>query len=144
MINKGEFELFLFAEILISNREKLKESESFILTLQKDKLTSNSSLRRINIKNLVSLTEMINKPYSKITIEIKDNNYLEELNEIIKKEGETEINLIINHDNKKLHYNLQKNRKFDFDHLKALKSKKYVKNYCLDSCFFKFGCIYHS
>ena len=35
---KGEFELFLFAEILINNREKLKESESFVLTLQKDKL----------------------------------------------------------------------------------------------------------
>ena len=33
---KGEFELFLFAEILVANREKLKESESFVLTLQKD------------------------------------------------------------------------------------------------------------
>ena len=29
---QAEFELFLFAEILISNREKLKESESFVLT----------------------------------------------------------------------------------------------------------------
>ena len=36
---KTEFELFLFAEILIANREKLKESESFILTLQKDKIS---------------------------------------------------------------------------------------------------------
>ena len=34
---KSEFELFLFAEILISNRDKLKESESFVLTLQKDR-----------------------------------------------------------------------------------------------------------
>ena len=32
---KGEFELFLFAEILVKNREKLIESESFILNLQK-------------------------------------------------------------------------------------------------------------
>ena len=33
---KSEFELFLFAEILVSNREKLKESETFfVLTLQK-------------------------------------------------------------------------------------------------------------
>ena len=34
---KGEFELFLFSEILVKNRDKLKESESFIITLQKDR-----------------------------------------------------------------------------------------------------------
>ena len=33
--NSSEFELFLFSEILINNREKLKESNSFVLTLQK-------------------------------------------------------------------------------------------------------------
>ena len=36
---KGEFELFLFAEILVKIEIKLKESESFVLTLQKDKIT---------------------------------------------------------------------------------------------------------
>ena len=36
---KAEFELFLFAEILVANRDKLKESESFVLTLQKDRVT---------------------------------------------------------------------------------------------------------
>ena len=36
--NKVEFELFLFAEILVANRDKLKESESFVLTLQKEKI----------------------------------------------------------------------------------------------------------
>ena len=29
----------MFSEILINNREKLKEAESFVLTLQKDKTT---------------------------------------------------------------------------------------------------------
>ena len=33
--NTGEFELFLFAELLVNNRDKLKESESFVLTLKK-------------------------------------------------------------------------------------------------------------
>ena len=36
--NNGEFELFLFSEQLINNRDKIKETESFILTLQKDNL----------------------------------------------------------------------------------------------------------
>ena len=35
---QAEFELFLFAEILVANRDKLKEAESFVLTLQKDRI----------------------------------------------------------------------------------------------------------
>ena len=44
---KGEFELFLFSETLVSNREKLKESESFVLTLQKDKIIGEVTKKRI-------------------------------------------------------------------------------------------------
>ena len=42
------------------------------------------------------------------------------------KNGETKINLIINYKNKKAYYLLQNNRKFDLNHLKALKAKEYV------------------
>ena len=47
---KGEFELFLFAEILVSNREKIKESESFVLTLQKDRIIGDSSKKELTLK----------------------------------------------------------------------------------------------
>jgi hypothetical protein len=40
--------------------------------------------------------------------------------------GETEINLIIKDKNKQALFSLQENRKFDLNHLKALKAKKYV------------------
>ena len=50
--NTGEFELFLFAEILINNRDKILESESFVLTLFKDRLTGDQSQRRVNIKKI--------------------------------------------------------------------------------------------
>ena len=42
--NKSEFELFLFSELLINNRDKLKESNSFVLTL-KDKVHRNNLKR---------------------------------------------------------------------------------------------------
>ena len=51
---QGEFELFLFSEILVSNRDKLKESESFVLTLQKDKITGNPTKKRINVRKIIS------------------------------------------------------------------------------------------
>ena len=121
-----EFELFLFAEILISNREKLKESESFVLTLQKDKFNGSNEKKRINIKKILNLEDVINKPYSKVTIELKNDYDLEELKELLSNRGETEINIVLRYNNKLVNYSLQENRKFDLNHLKVLKGKKYV------------------
>ena len=123
---KTEFELFLFAEILTSNRDKLRESESFVLTLQKDRIAGDDKKKRINVKKILSLEAVINKPYSKVTIELKENYDLDEIKDLLSIKGETVINLVINDKKKQAHYLLQENRKFDFNHLKALKSKKYV------------------
>ena len=43
------------------------------------------------------------------------------------KEGETQISLIINKKNQRIHFDLQNTRKFDFNQLKAIKNKDYVK-----------------
>ena len=123
---QAEFELFLFAEILVANRNKLKESESFVLTLQKDKIIGDKEKKRINVKKIISLDDVINKPYSKVTIELKSNYNLNEIKELLLHRGDTEINLIIKDKSKRAFYSLQENRKFDINHLKALKAKKYV------------------
>ena len=122
----AEFEVFLFSEILISNREKLKESESFVLTLQKDKISGHDTKKRVNVKKIQNLDEVINKPYSKVTIKLKENYDLDEIKTLLSNKGETKINLVINDKNKKALFSLQENRKFDLSHFKALKSKKYV------------------
>ena len=123
---QAEFELFLFAEQLVSNRSKLKESESFVLTLQKDNISTDPTKKRINVKKILSLDEVINKPFSKVTIELKNNFDLDEIKRLLSNKGETEINLVIKDKNKQALISLQENRKFDLDHLKALKAKKYV------------------
>ena len=123
---KGEFELFLFSEILVSNRDKLRESESFVLTLQKDKNNGDNIKKRINVRKIISLEEVINKPYSKVTIELKNNYNLAEIRDILSVNGDTEVNLIIKDQNIHANYSLQNNRKFDLNHLKALKAKEYV------------------
>ncbi len=123
---KAEFELFLFADILVANRDKLKESESFVLTLQKDKIVGEEIKKRINVKKILSLNEVINKPYSKVTIELKDNYNLEEIKSLLSIKGDTKINIVVKNKNKQAFYSLQENRKFDTNHFKALKAKKYV------------------
>ena len=111
---------------MVDNRDKLKESESFVLTLQKDKSSSETEKKRINIKKIISLEDVINKPYSKITIELTNNSNLNEIKQLLSIKGETEINLLIKDKNKKALYLLQENRKFDLSHFKALKAMKYV------------------
>ena len=123
---KNEFELFLFAEILVANREKLKESESFVLTLQKDRIIGEDNKKRINVKKILSLDEVINKPYSKVTIELKDTSNLKEIKNLLSIKGETKVNLIVKDKKKYAYYSLQQNRKFDLNHFKALKALKYV------------------
>ena len=123
---KAEFELFLFAEILVENRDKLKESESFVLTLQKDRIIGESFKRRINVRKISSVEEVINKPYSKVTIELKENYNIDEISELLSINGDTQINIVIKEKNKEAHYSLQNNRKFDLKHLKVLKAKEYV------------------
>ena len=123
---KGEFELFLFAEILVKNRDKLRESESFVITLQKDKILGETTKKRINVRKIMSLEEVINKPYSKVTIELKENFNINEIKDILSKNGETKVQLVIKDKNKIAHYSLQNTRKFDLDRFKALNAKEYV------------------
>ena len=123
---EAEFELFLFAEILVENREKLKESESFVLTLQKDKISGEINKKRVNVKKILNLDDVINKPYSKVTIELKNDYDLNEIKELLSNKGETKINLVIKNENKQALFSLKENRKFNINHLRALKAKKYV------------------
>jgi DNA polymerase III subunit alpha len=125
--NTSEFELFLFSENLINNREKLKESNSFVLTLQKDRPLSETGQRRINIRKILDLDELINKTYTKVSIELNPDFNLQELKETLKQEGETEINLIVRDKNKSLSFKLEKPRKFDLSILNDVKNKQYVK-----------------
>ena len=48
----------------------------FKLNLQKDKITDDQSKRRVNVRKILSLNEVINEPYSKVTIELKENEYI--------------------------------------------------------------------
>ena len=121
-----EFELFLFSEILVKNREVLKESESFILTLQKEKLNGDQSKTRINVKKILPMDELLKQPYSKVTIELKENFQINEIKQILSAEGNTSINIVVNSKKQKAYYSLQNRRKFDLNHFKRLKANEYV------------------
>ena len=125
--NKSEFEIFLFSELFSSNRDKLKESSSFILTLYKEKNTDENSLMRVNIRKIVDLSELVNKTYENVSIELNNSEKLKELNELLKNNGETKINVILKDKNKNYSFELENTRKFDFNLFSLIKNKEYVK-----------------
>ena len=125
--NKSEFEIFLFSDLFSSNRETLKVSNSFILTLQKDKNTSENNLTRVNIRKIVDLSDLVNKTYKNVSIELNNKEKLKELNELLKNNGQTKINVIFRDSNKNYSFELEKTRKFDFNLFSLIKNKEYVK-----------------
>ncbi len=120
----GEFELFLFSEILIKNRDILNEGESFIITLFKE---IDKDQKRINVKKIISLNDLINHSYSDVSIEIDDQTDLTDFEQLIKEKGKTNIKLIFNKDNKKYIFKLENPRKFDLKLFNTIKNKEYVK-----------------
>ena len=125
--NYSEFEIFLFSDLLTLNREKLKESNSFVLTLQKEKKNTENAQRRINIRKLVDLSDLVNKTYESVSIELSDKKKLKELNELLNKTGETKINVVLKDNNKNYKFELEQTRKFDFNLFSLIKNKEYVK-----------------
>ena len=97
----------------------------------------------INVKKIISIDELIDEPYSNVTIELNENFKINEISEILSKPGNTSVNLIINEKNKIAQYSLQNNRKFDLNHLKALKAKEYVIKITVQSIDF-LECLYIS
>ncbi len=120
----GEYELFIFSELLTQNREILKEGESFILTLFKD---ISGDQRRVNVKKIVSLDTLINHNYKKVSIEINEKLNFKELKKLLEKKGETEVQIVLRQKDTKFTIKLENPRKFDLKLFNEVKNREYVK-----------------
>ena len=124
---KSEFELFLFSDQLILNRENLKAANSFVLTLQKDSSNNPAFANRINIKKLAPLSDFTKKDYEKVTIEVKNKSDLNELKKILNEEGKTRIEIKIKETSKIYTFCLKNLRKFNIGTFNHIKNKEYIK-----------------
>ena len=75
----------------------------------------------------MDLSDLVNKTYEKVSIELHDKEKLNELNELLKNNGETKINVILRDCNKNYSFELEKTRKSDFNLFSLIKNKEYVK-----------------
>ena len=124
---KSEFELFMFSDLLIQKRPFLKVANSFILTLQKDISSNEAGTRRINIKNITDINELINTIHEKVIIEIKEKSDFSQLKDLLKEQGKTKVQIKITNTSKNYTFELKNPRKFNFKTFTAIKDKEFIK-----------------
>ena len=105
------FELFIFSDVLELNREKLKDGNSLLLTINKNININDNRFRRINVKKIVSLKALFNKPISEIEFEITRQDQMKEISELVKAEGSTDVKIKFNNGKEELIFKL-KNKRF--------------------------------
>ncbi len=118
------FELFIFSDILESNREILKEGSSLILTLFKNVSNDENRLNRINVQKIASLKDLFNSPIKEILFELKSEEQIEKIFKILKDEGKTVVNINLVTVDNILKFRLKNTRKLDRKSLNLLRNQE--------------------
>jgi DNA polymerase III subunit alpha len=118
------FELFIFSDVLETNRDILKEGSSLILTLNKTISSNDDRTKRINVRKIASLKDLFSSSIKEITLNIKSKDQLNEIEKFLDKKGETIIH--INYlDNTKIHkFKLKTPRNIDRKSINILRNKE--------------------
>ena len=116
------FELFLFSENLIENRQYLKVGNSFIINTKKD--LAKDGTERINVTRVFFIENLKPKNIKEINIFIDSSNSLKNLKNYLKNQkGSTIVNLKYKQDNLLYNFRLSKTRNVNYDDIKHLKSE---------------------
>ncbi len=120
------FELFVFSDIFESNREILVEGNSVMITLVKNFVDDNKVQKKINIKKIISMKQVINKPIDEVNIRLKNLDNLDKISKFSLENGKTKIKIDVDIDQKMLSFRLKENRKIDHKMLNLLRKDKNI------------------
>ena len=118
------FELFVFSDIFEINREVLTEGNSLMLTLMKNYIDEKKTQKKINVKKIITLKEVINKPIDLLKLKFNDLSELQKIKYLKKDEAKTSIKFELQDKQNKLVFDLKDKRKIDFKQLNSLKIKE--------------------
>ena len=123
------FEIFIFSDIFEASRELLIEGNSLMLTLTKNFIDEEKTQKRINVKKIISLKDVTNKPIKNITFKFNDIDDVKLIKNLSQKEGETEVKILINKANETIFFKLKDKRKVNN---KVLNSLNLLENVILE------------
>jgi len=105
------------------NRNILVEGNSLIITLSKNITEDNNRFKRLNVKKIASLKDLFNKPISEIEFVTKDPKKMNEILNLIKKDGATSVKIKIKDGDENLIFKLKNKRLVDRKTVNTLKKQ---------------------
>jgi DNA polymerase-3 subunit alpha len=117
------FELFIFSDIFEMNRRILVEGNSLILTLSKNLSDEDNKFKRINVKKVASLNDLVNKPINEVKIYLKNIDQLKKIGNVFETNGKTDVNIFIKNNNQNLSFRLKTMKNIERKSLETLKNK---------------------
>jgi DNA polymerase III subunit alpha len=120
----GVFELFIFSDVLESNRESLNEGSSLILTLSKSISSDEDKTKRINVRKIASLKDLFNGTIREITLNINSKEQLNEITKFLNEKGETLVNINYSNDIETHSFKLKNLRNIDRKSVNILRNKE--------------------
>jgi DNA polymerase-3 subunit alpha len=122
----GVFELFVFSDVFETNREILIEGNSVMITLVKNYVDENKIQKKINIRKIISMKEVINKPLDEVVIKVKNIDDIVKINKLSLEPGKTKVIIDIEDDTKKMSFQLNEKRKIDHKMLNLIRNQENI------------------
>ena len=120
------FEVFIFSEVFESNRDKLIEGKSIMITLIKNYIDESKTQRKINVKKIATFNEIINKSLNELNLKFNSIEDIKKLKSLSKIDGKTNIKFQINYDKNYYTFALNDKRNIDNNLIKELKLRENI------------------
>ena len=120
------FELFIFSDIFELNRDKLIEGNSLMITLMKNYIDKSKIQKKINVKKIVSLKDVLNKNFDELKFKINNIEELAKLKKLRKEGGKTKITFQVTDGDNKYIFVLNDKRNIDNNLINELKIRENI------------------
>jgi DNA polymerase-3 subunit alpha len=114
------YELFIFSEILLANRDKMIPGTSFLINIVKEKMTNGTT--RITTRKLTEINSIKEAKINNAEIIVKNLESINELKKILKDGGDTKVLIRMNSKDKNYEFNLKTNKLIDASIVSVLNS----------------------
>ena len=118
------FELFIFSDVLDSNREILKEGSSLILTLTKTFSSDEEKTKRINVRKIAPLKDIFNSVIKKVTLNLTSKDQLKDIQKFLNEKGETLVHINFLNKTEIYKFKLKTLRNIDRKSINILRNKE--------------------
>ena len=105
--------LFIFSDVLESNRSRLIEGSSLIITLIKTISNDENKFKRINVQKVAPLKDLFNKSVNEIIFNIKSTEEMSKISDFLKEKGTTVVKININDEKNEISFQLKDKRFID-------------------------------